>query len=279
MNQIKFIKAHGLGNDFVMFTQSHDFKITKKLINYISDRKIGIGCDLVVFIEDSKNKFSDLIVKFFNRDGSEAEICGNALRCIGKYFNKTKKKKSLTVETNSGLVDIAILDHNKIAVDLGRPSLTWEKIPLCKEFDTHNMKFEFDYLKGGFAVNIGNPHVIFFVNEIDKERLELDAMKILKKKYFSQGVNVSAVNIFSREKINILTFERGVGITEACGSGAGASAFASRMLNYCDRKIEVCMKGGNLIVEITKDKHILTIGDAKEVFNGTIELEDIILNG
>ena len=81
------------------------------------------------------------------------------------------------------------------------------------------------------------------------------------------------------EKINILTFERGVGITEACGSGAGASAFASRMLNYCNRKIEVCMKGGNLIVEITKDKHILTIGDAKEVFNGTIELEDIILNG
>ena len=134
MNQIKFIKAHGLGNDFVMFTQSHDFKITKKLINYISDRKIGIGCDLVVFIEDSKNKFSDLIVKFFNRDGSEAEICGNALRCIGKYFNKTKKKKSLTVETNSGLVDIAILDHNKIAVDLGRPSLTWEKIPLCKGY-------------------------------------------------------------------------------------------------------------------------------------------------
>lgn len=279
MNQIKFIKANGLGNDFVIFPKYNNLKITKSFINYISDRKVGVGCDLVVFIKESENNFSDLVVKFFNRDGSEAEICGNALRCVGKYFNQLTKKKNLTVETNSGLIDIAILNPDKIAVDLGKPNLSWDKIPLIKQFDTHNMQFNFDYLKDGFAVNIGNPHVIFFVDEIYKEKLEVDSVKILKKNYFPKGVNVSVVKISSKKIINILTFERGVGITEACGSGAGAAAFASFILNHCNRNIQVCMNGGNLNVEITQDKHILTIGDAKEVFNGEIKLEKIYLDG
>ncbi len=275
MDQIKFIKAHGLGNDFVIFPRHNNLKITKNLIKYISDRKIGVGCDLVVLISESKNKLSDLVVRFFNRDGSEAEICGNALRCVGRYFNQLTKKKNLTVETDSGLIDIVILNFNQISVDLGKPNLSWDRIPLIKQFDTQNMQFNFDYLKDGFAVNIGNPHVIFFVDEICREKLEADSIKIYKKNYFTKGVNISVAKISSKKKINILTFERGVGITEACGSGAGAAAFASFTLNYCNRNIQVCMSGGNLNVEITKDKHILTIGDAKEVFSGVIELEDI----
>ena len=143
--------------------------------------------------------------------------------------------------------------------------------------DTQNLDFDFDYLKGGFAVNVGNPHVIFFGDYLNVSELKKDSEKIIKTNFFPNGVNVSIVKVLSRSKVNILTYERGVGITDACGSGAGASVFASNKLNFCDKNVEVSMAGGNLFVEITRDEHILTIGEAKDVFVGQINLKDYVL--
>ena len=268
-----FIKSHGLGNDFVIFPEHKNLNISEKLIKFLSDRKTGIGCDLVVFIYKSDNDYSDLSARFFNKDGSEAEICGNALRCIGKYYFEKFNKKQLTIETYSGLIDLEEYDSEKIAVDLGLPNLNWKKIPLGLETQTENLGINFNYLKDGFALNVGNPHVIFFNEEINNKKLESEAQKILKTNLFPSGININVVKVISKTEIKILTHERGVGLTQACGSGAGASAFVSNRLKYCDNKIKVQMNGGNLDVEITKDGHILIIGDAKEVYEGKINLK------
>ena len=236
-----------------------------------------MGCDLTVFLNKSENNYSDLVARFFNKDGSEAEVCGNALRCIGNYYFKKFKKKNVTVETNSGLIDVEKNISEKISVDLGKPNILWDKIPIKIDVDTQNLDFDFDYLKGGFAVNVGNPHVIFFVDNLNESELKKDSEKIIKTNFFPNGVNVSIVKVLSRSKVNILTYERGVGITDACGSGAGASVFASNKLNFCDKNVEVSMAGGNLFVEITRDEHILTIGEAKDVFVGQINLKDYVL--
>ena len=277
MTEFKFLKAHGLGNDFVIFTEYANLNISKKLIQYLSHRKKGVGCDLTVFLNKSENNYSDVIARFFNKDGSEAEVCGNALRCIGNYYFKKFKKKNVTVETNSGLIDVEKNSNEKISVDLGKPNISWDKIPIKINADTQNLDFNFDYLKGGFALNIGNPHVIFFVNYLNVSELKRDSEKIMKTNFFPSGVNISIVKVLSRSNVNILTYERGVGITDACGSGAGAAVFASNKLNFCDKKVEASMGGGNLFVEITKDEHILTIGEAKDVFVGQINLKNYIL--
>ena len=272
MTEFNFLKAHGLGNDFVILSDYTHLEISKKLIEFICDRKIGIGCDLVVFLNETDHNYSDVISRFFNKDGSEAEVCGNALRCIGKNYFKKYNKTNLTVETNSGLIDVEKQSDGHIGVDLGKPNLTWNKIPLNYEIDTSNLNFDLKYLKGGFAINVGNPHLIFFVEKLHKKELEIDSNKILKKNFFPDGVNISAVEIVSNNKINILTFERGIGLTNACGSGAGASAFASFKSKHCDKKIKVNMSGGDLNVEITEDGHILTIGEAALVYEGKINL-------
>ena len=277
MTEFKFLKAHGLGNDFVIFTEHSKLNISKKLVKFLSDRKKGVGCDLTVFLHKSENNYSDLVARFFNKDGSEAEVCGNALRCIGNYYFKKFNKKNVTVETNSGLIDVEKNISEKISVDLGKPNISWDKIPIKIDVDTQNLDFDFDYLKGGFAVNVGNPHVIFFGDYLNVSELKKDSEKIIKTNFFPSGVNVSIVKVLSRSKVNILTYERGVGITDACGSGAGASVFASNKLNFCDKNVEVSMAGGNLFVEITRDEHILTIGEAKDVFVGQINLKDYVL--
>ena len=277
MTEFKFLKAHGLGNDFVIFTEHSKLNISKKLVKFLSDRKKGVGCDLTVFLNKSENNYSDLVARFFNKDGSEAEVCGNALRCIGNYYFKKFNKKNVTVETNSGLIDVEKNISEKISVDLGKPNISWDKIPIKIDVDTQNLDFDFDYLKGGFAVNVGNPHLIFFGDYLNVSELKKDSEKIIKTNFFPNGVNVSIVKVLSRSKVNILTYERGVGITDACGSGAGASVFASNKLNFCDKNVEVSMAGGNLFVEITRDEHILTIGEAKDVFVGQINLKDYVL--
>ena len=277
MTEFKFLKAHGLGNDFVIFTEHSKLNISKKLVKFLSDRKKGVGCDLTVFLNKSENNYSDLVARFFNKDGSEAEVCGNALRCIGNYYFKKFNKNNVTVETNSGLIDVEKNISEKISVDLGKPNISWDKIPIKIDVDTQNLDFDFDYLKGGFAVNVGNPHLIFFGDYLNVSELKKDSEKIIKTNFFPNGVNVSIVKVLSRSKVNILTYERGVGITDACGSGAGASVFASNKLNFCDKNVEVSMAGGNLFVEITRDEHILTIGEAKDVFVGQINLKDYVL--
>ena len=270
MKQVNFFKMHGLGNDFVIFFEKHNF-LDKIVLKNLSDRKTGIGCDLIVILEEG-NKMCDVVARFFNSDGSEAEICGNALRCVGKLLCERLKRKIVVVETLSGLIEVEALGNNKFQVNLGSPKFDWDKIPLAKSCLTNDLNFNLGNLKGGFALNIGNPHVIFFNNSFDEKEFINQSKKVVSSKLFVNGVNVSNVEIKSKDLIFVHTYERGCGLTRACGSGACASVVASNKLDLCGKKVRVKMNGGELEVEISDDNHILMIGNAVEVFRGEIKI-------
>tara|TARA_Y100000991_G_C21936676_1_gene333284 strand:+ start:360 stop:1175 length:816 start_codon:yes stop_codon:yes gene_type:complete len=271
MRSVKFIKMQGLGNDFVIFFWDEPLP-PKSKIKVIANRKKGVGCDLLVFLKKSDNKLVNYEANFFNSDGSEAEICGNALRCVGKLlFEKTQIKNSL-IETKAGLIDVEYINEKKVTVNIGVSKFKWQEIPMSKNMNHSDLSFNNKYLKTGFALNIGNPHLIFFSEELDISMIESDAKKILQSNIFPDGVNISVVKINSEKKISIITFERGVGITAACGTGACASVIAANKKNFVEKKVVVEMKGGILEVEISEDNNILMTGAAERVFDGNLNL-------
>lgn len=265
---------HGLGNDFVIFNsverKLHDPKFIKK----ISDRKTGIGCDLVVITRNSDTEYCDIYAKFINSDGTTAEVCGNALRCLGKELFKLKQKKHLVIETDKRLIDIEDYGNGNICVDMGKPKYDCNSIPLSSENNKNAISFNLEYLKIGYALNVGNPHLVFFVEQLNKNLLEKNSKEIENSDFFPEGINISIVKIINKKLVKIMTHERGVGVTQACGSAACASVLIAKEKDYVTDKVCVEMKGGNLNIEITSDNNVLMIGTAKKVFEGIMDIKD-----
>ena len=274
MKSLNFIKMHGLGNDFVIFNsverKLHDPKFIKK----ISDRKTGIGCDLVVITRNSDTEYCDIYAKFINSDGTTAEVCGNALRCLGKELFKLKQKKHLVIETDKRLIDIEDYGNGNICVDMGKPKYDCNSIPLSTENNKNAISFNLEYLKIGYALNVGNPHLVFFVEQLNKNLLEKNSKEIENSDFFPEGINISIVKIINKKLVKIMTHERGVGVTQACGSAACASVLIAKEKDYVTDKVCVEMKGGNLNIEITSDNNVLMIGTAKKVFEGIMDIKD-----
>jgi len=274
MKSLNFIKMHGLGNDFVIFNsverKFHDPKFIKK----ISDRKTGIGCDLVVITRNSDTEYCDIYAKFINSDGTTAEVCGNALRCLGKELFKLKQKKHLVIETDKRLIDIEDYGNGNICVDMGKPKYDCNSIPLSSENNKNAISFNLEYLKIGYALNVGNPHLVFFVEQLNKNLLEKNSKEIENSDFFPEGINISIVKIINKKLVKIMTHERGVGVTQACGSAACASVLIAKEKDYVTDKVCVEMKGGNLNIEITSDNNVLMIGTAKKVFEGIMDIKD-----
>ena len=274
MKLYNFTKMHGLGNDFLIFPWSEQLP-QKNLIKALSSRSKGVGCDLVVFLVKLEKNIANYKTHFFNHDGTKAEICGNALRCIGKLHYERFNSKNCLIETDSGLIDIEFNDDYTVSVDIGSPKFDWKDVPLIREMDGSNLGFDFPYLKNGFALNIGNPHLVFVVDKIDKKKLIQDSLKVRNSKIFPEGVNINVVEILKKNEISILTSERGVGLTEACGTGACASVIATNRMQLVENKVSVNMPGGGLKVEITSDEHIFMTGGATKVFEGKVNFEDL----
>ena len=262
---------HGLGNDFLIFNEINESLLNPKFIRKISNRKTGIGCDLVVFVKDSLSNYCDIYAKFINSDGSVAETCGNALRCIGKEYFRIKKKNNLAIETETRIIDVEDYGNGDICVDMGEPKYDCNSIPLLSRISSNELEIDLEYLKKGYAVNVGNPHLIFFVDEVRIDPLVKNSKQIEKLGYFPEGVNVSVVQLIDENTIKIITHERGVGITEACGSGACASVCVAHKKKMVSEKVCVEMIGGKLNIELTNNNHILMIGKATKVFEGIIE--------
>ena len=265
---------HGLGNDFVIFNSTEKKLHDPKFIKKISDRKTGIGCDLVVITRNSDKEYCDIYAKFINSDGTTAEVCGNALRCLGKELFKLKQKKHLVIETEKRLIDIEDYGNGNICVDMGKPKYDCNSIPLSSENNDNKISFDLEYLEIGYALNLGNPHLIFFVEQLNRNLLEKNSKEIENSEFFPEGVNISIVKIINKQLVKIMTHERGVGVTQACGSAACASVLIAKEKDHVTDKVCVEMTGGKLNIEITSNNNVLMIGTAKKVFEGIIDIKN-----
>ncbi len=275
MTKINFIKMHGLGNDFVIIdNRTYIFPKDSSVIKKICNRKKGVGCDQLILIEKSLEKIADVKIVIYNCNGSEVETCGNATRCVGKMIIEEQNTNTVLVETVGGLLDVEKIDDNLISVDMGIARFDWRDIPLSAAKDNNNIGVDLPILKGGFVVNVGNPHVIFFTEEknMDSEKIYEDCLKISNMSLFPQGININVAQIFTDKIIKLLVYERGVGFTDACGSGACATMVAAFKLGYTQQDVEVMMPGGKLDIEYMDDNHILMKGPVIKSFNGILDI-------
>ena len=264
---------HGLGNDFVIFdAREQVVDLSAEKIRELSCRSTGIGFDQLGIIHPSKSEQAYVFFSIFNADGSEVEACGNLTRCIAKLLFKESGKGSLVLEAVSGFLECSAAG-DKISVDMGEPKFKPEEIPLSIEEDTFCLPLEVDELRNPLAVNIGNPHAVFFVEDVSEINIPVLGPKIEHNILFPECVNVEVVQVLSRSEIRMRVWERGVGMTKACGTGACASAVAAIRSELTDRKVTVILDGGELEIEWREeDGHVIMTGDATEVFRGEIDL-------
>lgn len=271
MQKIEFTKMHGLGNDFVIIDKrSKNIDITEDIVKKLSDRRTGAGCDQVITISNSKNNV-DADIKIYNPGGDSAEACGNGTRCIARIlFDENKDKELLRIHSDAGILE-AKKEGNNISVNMGYITMDWKKIPLSKDMDTMNIPISIDGYSKGVAVNIGNPHIIFFGKSIEKTNLNEIGPKIEKHKYFPNKTNVELVEVINKNTLKMRVWERGVGTTLACGSGACASVYAAWKKKLTNKKAEVILEKGSLLINIDNEKAIMT-GPAEISYHGNLEI-------
>ena len=264
--RVPFVKMHGLGNDFIVLDAREGGvpPVDAALAAALADRHRGIGCDQLVLIEHSD--VADLRMRIFNQDGSEVEACGNATRAVGLLHGR-----AAAIETLAGVIH-ATPGTDGIAVDMGLPWFDWEAIPLAYPMDTLTMPLGWEELSAPTAVNVGNPHVIFFVPDAGAVPLNLLGPMIEHDPVFPARINVNVATVTARDAITLRVWERGAGLTLACGTGACATAIGAMRRGLVDRRVTVSLPGGSLAIEWRPDGGITMTGPATEAFRGSFEL-------
>jgi diaminopimelate epimerase len=259
-----FHKMHGLGNDFVIFdARGEPLAMDEPLARAVSDRKTGIGCDQLVVLE--KSNVADLRMRIWNHDGIEVESCGNASRCVVALTH------AKTIETGGGLVR-GEEDGNDIEVSLGEPHFEWDQVPVTYAIPTNPMPMAWGELHNPVALSVGNPHVVFFVDNADSIDLDELGPRIEHDPVFPDRINVNVAEVHP-DGIRLRTWERGAGITRACGTGASATAVAAILTKRVQSPVKVTMRGGSLTIAWAPGDPIRMRGSATYVFKGEIELE------
>ena len=268
MNNLKAYKMDGLGNDFIIFDiRKNSIALSKEQIIKISDRN-NIGCDQVIFIDKDKN--SDAFLKFYNSDGGEIDACGNGSRCVAYFLMKENKSKKTSLRTKVGALYAELNDENLVSINIGQPNFEWNKIPLVKKMDNQNLEIKINdkngnEVIGGFSLSVGNPHVIFFVENINQFNLNEIGPKIENHSYFPQKCNVTLANIINTKNIKVKVWERGVGITKACGTAACATAISGALLKLNERCVNIEFEKGLINIDWKKDNNIYMTGKVSEV--------------
>jgi len=269
---LNFTKMHGIGNDFIVINNL-DNSFSDKLINIsqLSDRHIGIGFDQLLLIESSARKNVDFKYRIFNADGQEVQQCGNGARCFALYVfqkNLTNKRK-LNVETLNGDIELIINDDLSVTVNMGEPEFTLSKIPA--NFDNQNEKYIVKGKEIG-VLSMGNPHAVLISKNIEGLKIDKTAKDIQNSGHFPEGVNVGFMQINSPSNISLRVYERGVGETQACGSGACAAVVYGVENDILDNNVCVSLPGGNLYINFLKGAEVFMTGPAEFVFEGSIEV-------
>ena len=272
---IKAFKMDGLGNDFVIIDQrSQNYNLTKDQIIKICDRNF-IGCDQLIFIQNNNKKDAEL--EFYNSDGSISGACGNGTRCVADLLSKENNDKEIILWTSSGALKSQILDNNLVETEIGVPKTNWNEIPLNKNLDTKNLnikivnKNNIEHI-GGTSVNVGNPHVVFFVDNIEEYDLKKIGPEIENHNYFPEKCNVTLAKVISKKLIKVKVWERGAGLTKACGTAACATAVAANINGLTNKKTDIEFALGKLSITIDENNSIHMKGPVSDIKNIEINI-------
>ena len=270
-----FLKMNGLGNDFVVVeARSAPFAPSEAEARAIADRASGVGCDQLIAIEPSAK--ADAFMRIWNADGGQVEQCGNAARCVGWLILEASGREHATLDTPGGLLDVTRAGPKAITVDMGKPGLDWTDIPLAEPMDTRGIELQVGpidnpHLHTPGCVSMGYPHVVFFVPDADVAPVREVGSLIEHHRLFPERVNVGFAQIKGRDRIRLRVWERGVGETRACGTGACAALVAASRRNLTDRTATVEMNGGDLVIDWRRsDDHVLMTGPVAVEFTGTL---------
>ena len=250
---------HGLGNDFVVVDlRKQKINIDENIKKKLSDRRAGAGCDQIITIEDSLSKGVDGKIKIFNANGDQAEACGNGTRCVASIFFKELNKKKIILESVAGKLRASLKKDGNVSVNMGSVKENWIDIPLFQKMDNTDIPIKIKNFSKGFALNIGNPHIVFFGKNIKNLDLKYIGPKIENHIFFPKKINVEFIEIINNKLIKMRVWERGAGETLACGSGASAAVYAGFKKKLLNNKCEVALKKGSLFIDIVNEEVIMT---------------------
>ena len=257
--EFKALKMDGLGNDFVIIDQRQkNIALSKDQIIKICDRDF-IGCDQLIYIKNSDN--ADAELEFYNSDGSGSDACGNGTRCVAYLLSKEKNIKNISLQVGSKQLNSILLDDGQIETIIGVPKTDWKEIPLSENLDTKNLGLSIKdnnnkETVGGIGINVGNPHTIFFVNEIENFSIEKIGPEIENHKLFPERCNFTLAQKINKNHYRVKVWERGAGLTKACGTAACATAVAANLQNLKNSRTEIEFSLGKLIISIDENKQI-----------------------
>ncbi len=274
---LRFTKMHGLGNDFVVLDLvTQDFKLREHHIKKIADRNTGIGCDQVLAVEVPQSQDADFRYRIFNADGSEVEQCGNGARCFARFVRDKRltRKRQLSVETLGGRIELIVRSRQQVEVNMGAPVFEPEQIPFEADAraDSYVLDLPDTQLEIG-AVSMGNPHAVVRVDDIERYPVAEHGALIERHARFPNRVNAGFMQVMSRTRVDLRVFERGVGETQACGTGACAAAVVGIIRDWLDHTVDVHLRGGKLSINWAGDgAPVMMTGPTAVVFEGTIKL-------
>jgi diaminopimelate epimerase len=281
MTTMPFRKMHGLGNDFVVLDARRTaLDLTPARRRAIADRRLGVGCDQLIVLEPPTERDADVFMRIYNPDGGEAGACGNATRCVASVLMDERKTDQVTVQTISGLLESQKTGRGTnglpvISVDMGPAGLDWRDIPVREACDTNHMPVGLGPLQDPVGTNMGNPHATFFVDNAAAVPLAELGPKLEHDSFFPERANIGVAQRVGDGRLRLRVWERGAGITLACGSGACAAVVAASRRGLVDRKAEVILEQGSLAVEWLRDDHVMMTGGIAVAFKG--ELDDSLL--
>ncbi len=267
-----FLKMHGLGNDFVVLDARGDaLALDAKAARAIADRHLGVGCDQLLILERPRSPEADIFMRIRNADGGEVAACGNGTRCIAALVMRETGKHRVVVETAAGLLEARAASGGRISVDMGPALLDWRDIPLARECDTLHVPLSLGPLVDPVCTSMGNPHATFFV--ADAEAIDLEALgpRLEHDPIFPERANIGVAQVIAPDRMRFRVWERGAGVTIACGTGACAALVAAARRGLTGRKAEIRLDGGPLEIEWRGDGRVLMTGPVATSFSGTLD--------
>ena len=277
MTGARFLKMHGLGNDFVVLdARAADLELTPERRRTIADRRLGVGCDQLIVLERPTDREADVFMRIYNPDGGEAGACGNATRCVASVVMDERNSDHVTVQTISGLLEsqrtgTAADGLPVISVDMGPARLDWRDIPVREACDTNHMPVGLGPLKDPVGTSMGNPHATFFVDDVAAIPLAELGPQLEHDRFFPERANIGVAALVGEDKLRLRVWERGAGLTLACGSGACAALVAANRRGLVKRSAQVIVDGGTLAIEWLRDGHVMMTGGIALAFKGELD--------